>query len=99
MSTATLPTGTVTFLFTDIEGSTRLLQQLGEKFAGLDGKTHEVDETTCVIADDRAVLGFGGILGGEPHRQEAAIRGRRRQGRPSVRTSRARATACPARRP
>ena len=24
-----LPTGTVTFLFTDIEGSTRLLQQLG----------------------------------------------------------------------
>jgi len=26
---STLPTGTVTFLFTDIEGSTRLLQQLG----------------------------------------------------------------------
>jgi class 3 adenylate cyclase len=26
---ATLPTGTVTFLFTDIEGSTRLLQELG----------------------------------------------------------------------
>jgi class 3 adenylate cyclase len=25
-----LPTGTVTFLFTDIEGSTRLLQTLGE---------------------------------------------------------------------
>src|SRR6266496_2314982 len=28
-----LPSGTVTFLFTDIEGSTRLLQQLGDKFA------------------------------------------------------------------
>ncbi len=28
----TLPTGTVTFLFTDIEGSTRLVQQLGEEF-------------------------------------------------------------------
>lgn len=28
-----LPTGTVTFLFTDIEGSTRLLQQLGERYA------------------------------------------------------------------
>ena len=28
-----LPSGTVTFLFTDIEGSTRLLQQLGEKYA------------------------------------------------------------------
>ncbi len=30
---ANLPSGTVTFLFTDIEGSTRLLQQLGDKFA------------------------------------------------------------------
>jgi len=30
---ASLPLGTVTFLFTDIEGSTRLLQHLGEKFA------------------------------------------------------------------
>jgi len=28
-----LPGGTVTFVFTDIEGSTRLLQQLGEAFA------------------------------------------------------------------
>src|SRR5687767_8109891 len=27
-----LPTGTVTFLFTDIEGSTRLLQELGETY-------------------------------------------------------------------
>jgi predicted ATPase/class 3 adenylate cyclase len=27
-----LPTGTVTFLFTDIEGSTRLLQQLGDRY-------------------------------------------------------------------
>jgi class 3 adenylate cyclase len=27
-----LPTGTVTLLFTDIEGSTRLLQQLGERY-------------------------------------------------------------------
>ncbi len=26
-----LPKGTVTFLFPDIEGSTRLLQQLGER--------------------------------------------------------------------
>jgi class 3 adenylate cyclase len=29
---ATLPGGTVTFLFTDIEGSTRLLQQLGDSY-------------------------------------------------------------------
>jgi class 3 adenylate cyclase len=29
----TLPSGTVTFLFTDIEGSTRLLRELGERYA------------------------------------------------------------------
>ena len=29
----TLPTGTVTFLFTDVEGSTRLLQEHGERYA------------------------------------------------------------------
>ncbi|MBU1176003.1 MAG: phenylalanine--tRNA ligase subunit beta [Alphaproteobacteria bacterium] len=37
----------------------------GESFNGLDDKTHEVDETMCVIADDSGVLGLGGILGGE----------------------------------
>jgi predicted ATPase/class 3 adenylate cyclase len=30
-----LPSGTVTFLFTDIEGSTRLLQELGEQYANV----------------------------------------------------------------
>src|SRR5216110_2188530 len=30
---AELPTGTVTFLFTDIEGSTRLLDELGGRYA------------------------------------------------------------------
>src|ERR1700694_3134773 len=30
-----LPTGTVTLLFTDIEGSTRLLQQTGKRYAGV----------------------------------------------------------------
>ena len=30
-----LPTGTVTLLFTDIEGSTRLLQQLGDRYANV----------------------------------------------------------------
>jgi len=33
--TADLPTGTVTFLFTDIEGSTRLLQELGPAYGEL----------------------------------------------------------------
>ena len=32
---STLPTGTVTFLFTDIEGSTRLVQELGDGYADL----------------------------------------------------------------
>lgn len=43
MSVTDLPTGTVTFLFTDIEGSTRLLQQLGAAYAD-------------VLADHRRVL-------------------------------------------
>lgn len=30
-----LPTGTITFLFTDLEGSTRLLQRLKEGYPGL----------------------------------------------------------------
>jgi class 3 adenylate cyclase len=30
-----LPTGTVTFLFTDIEGSTKLLQELGEAYGAV----------------------------------------------------------------
>ncbi len=33
MSAAGLPTGTVTFLFTDVEGSTRLLTELGDRYA------------------------------------------------------------------
>jgi class 3 adenylate cyclase len=32
---AAVPSGTVTFLFTDIEGSTKLLQQLGDEYAGV----------------------------------------------------------------
>jgi len=32
-----LPTGTVTFLFTDVEGSTRLLHELGDAYADVRG--------------------------------------------------------------
>ena len=38
----------------------------GEKLDGLDGRTHELDETMCVIADDTGPLCLGGILGGVP---------------------------------
>jgi phenylalanyl-tRNA synthetase beta chain len=40
------------------------LGRTGESFAALDGKTYEVDPDMCVIADDRAVLGLGGVMGG-----------------------------------
>jgi predicted ATPase/class 3 adenylate cyclase len=39
---AELPTGTVTFLFTDIEGSTRLLHQLGDRFTAALGDHAEI---------------------------------------------------------
>jgi hypothetical protein len=45
---AAYPTGTVTFLFTDIEGSTKLLQQLDGDYAAVVG-----DRTTA--ADDLGV--------------------------------------------
>jgi phenylalanyl-tRNA synthetase beta chain len=41
------------------------LGRKGEKFVALDGKTYEVDDDMCVIADDRAALGLGGVIGGE----------------------------------
>jgi phenylalanyl-tRNA synthetase beta chain len=49
-----------------LEGAIRArLGRKGESFLALDGKTYQVDDTMCVIADERAVLGFGGIMGGE----------------------------------
>ena len=44
---AHLPLGTVTFLFTDIEGSTRLLQQLGDPFAALLREHRQIMEQVC----------------------------------------------------
>jgi predicted ATPase/class 3 adenylate cyclase len=37
-----LPTGTVTFLFTDIEGSTQLLNELGDRYADLLAEHHRL---------------------------------------------------------
>lgn len=47
-----LPTGTVTFLFTDIEGSTELLQHLGDDRYG-----HVLNEHRRLL---RAAFGAGG---------------------------------------
>jgi class 3 adenylate cyclase len=59
---AAYPTGTVTFLFTDIEGSTKLLQQLGDGYA-------------AVVADHRRILRetFGGAGGREVDTQGDAF--------------------------
>lgn len=51
-ATAGLPTGTVTFLFTDIEGSTRLLQELGEVYRTVQDQHSEIVR--------RSVAGAGG---------------------------------------
>jgi class 3 adenylate cyclase len=42
-----LPSGTVTFLFTDIEGSTRLVQQLGERYASLLNEQQRLLREAC----------------------------------------------------
>ncbi|HLW59173.1 MAG TPA: adenylate/guanylate cyclase domain-containing protein [bacterium] len=39
---AALPMGTVTFLFTDIEGSTRLLQILGDRYTEVIAQHHRL---------------------------------------------------------
>ena len=53
---ATLPEGTVTLLFTDIEGSTRLLQELGEAYEQVladHGRLirRSVEESSGVVVD------------------------------------------------
>ena len=43
-----LPSGTVTFVFTDVEGSTRLLDELGaDAYAGVLGEHRRVVRETC----------------------------------------------------
>ena len=52
----TLPTGTVTFLFTDMEGSTRLLQELGgEVYVGLLAEHHRIIRAALRSADGTEV--------------------------------------------
>jgi predicted ATPase/class 3 adenylate cyclase len=54
-----LPLGTVTFLFTDIEGSTRLLQQLGDHFATLLTEHRQIMQQVCE-AHNGSVVGNQG---------------------------------------
>src|SRR5688500_19838641 len=50
-----LPSGTVTFLFTDIEGSTKLLQQLDEKFASLVDDHERILRAACEAHQGRVL--------------------------------------------
>jgi class 3 adenylate cyclase len=76
----TLPGGTVTFLFTDIEGSTRLLQELGddygqvvadhrrllrEIFQGADGKEVDTQGDAFFYSFPRARDGVGAAVAGQ----------------------------------
>ena len=51
MSARALPTGTVTFLFTDIEGSTRLLQRLGDGYRGVQDHHAEILRRAIATGD------------------------------------------------
>jgi hypothetical protein len=57
---AGLPTGNVTFLFTDIEGSTRLLQELG-------------DRRVSATSGRAPVAGGGGLPNGSRARPESGF--------------------------
>jgi class 3 adenylate cyclase len=46
----TIPSGTVTLLFSDIEGSTQLLQQLGDDYAGVEAEHRRIMREACTGA-------------------------------------------------
>ena len=46
-----LPSGTVTFLFTDIEGSTRLVRDLGDAYSDLLDQHHRLGQLRAVCRD------------------------------------------------
>ncbi|HET9497563.1 MAG TPA: adenylate/guanylate cyclase domain-containing protein, partial [Candidatus Limnocylindria bacterium] len=55
----TLPTGTVTFLFTDIEGSTRLVESLGEGYVPILERHHAI-LSEAIAAGDGTEFGTEG---------------------------------------
>src|ERR1700686_5282762 len=55
-----LPTGTVTFLFTDIEGSTRLLQELGDMWGDVLQEQRHVMRA-AITANQGIELGTEGV--------------------------------------
>lgn len=67
-----LPTGTVTFLFTDIEGSTRLLQRLGDRYAQVLADFRQLLQSACEERGGREVDTQGdGVFIAFPRAREA----------------------------
>lgn len=50
-----LPTGTVTFLFTDIEGSTQLLKRLGDRYADVLAEHQRIVREACAARGGREI--------------------------------------------
>src|SRR5262249_12596626 len=52
---SSLPSGTVTFLFTDIEGSTALLRELGDRYADVLGRERSILRETLTDAGGQEI--------------------------------------------
>jgi len=52
---SSLPSGTVTFLFTDIEGSTALLRELGDRYADVLGRERHILRASLTDAGGREI--------------------------------------------
>ena len=76
---AELPQGTVTFLFTDIEGSTQLLKQLGDRYGELLADHKRILREAADERDGREVDNQGDSFFFVFSRANAALGGRRRR--------------------
>ena len=72
-SSVVLPTGAVTFLLTDIEGSTALLQQLGDDYAGLLRDVRASLRRSVQVAGGHTVDAHGDELFAVFEQPEAAV--------------------------
>ena len=80
-SAAELPTGTVTFLMTDIEGSTRLLEALGDQYRRLLADNHRLlreafGSTGVAVRTEGDALFY--VFVDAPSAVRAALEGQRR---------------------
>src|SRR5215216_3532277 len=82
LSVSSLPTGTVTFLFTDIEGSTRPLHELGEGYAEALAEHGRVLRAAFARHGGVEVDRQGTRSSSHSHARLRRSRRRRRRGRP-----------------